>query len=456
MPATWKRIITTADDANYKNSNVSAQTLSISGKTLSVSSGNSITLPTDNNHLTSVRQPGADSTPAGTQFNNAFIAPASSTRSVYFTGSAGTSSVSTWYGSGNKPYSAIDVGQSYMSFWTNNSSGTWYRMMEIHGDHTKIVSRVKHEFDDSVEISQDLDVASTATFADEVQFDGSTSGIQYSDISGTPTAITNNNQLTNGRGFTTNVGDITNVSTGTGLTGGGSSGSVTVSVASGGIDTTQLADDSVTKAKLDSNSVVAGSISTTSAPSQYQVLSHAPTGDGLFWNYINNNYWSGTDLSVANGGTGASSSATARGKNNLDVNQAGHLGYVDRIKILPSDFMPDSDNSTANYALTSANNGGTGRIMSSLLEIIGNWNIPKGFKATSVTLYGTSRTFAVYECNIANATATSKGTGTMSTSGGTSNFTDVTATDTNYLSIRIDLGSTNDRFYGGYISITRA
>ena len=455
MPATWKRIITTADDANYKNSNVSAQTLSISGKTLSVSSGNSITLPTDNNHLTSVRQTGADSTPAGTQFNNAFIAPASSTRSVYFTGSAGTSSVSTWYGSGNKPYSAIDVGQSYMSFWTNNSSGTWYRMMEIHGDHTKIVSRVKHEFED-VEIAQDLEVEGSSTFKDEVQFDEATNGIQYSDISGTPTAITNNNQLTNGRGFTTNVGDITNVSTGTGLTGGGSSGSVTVSVASGGIDTTQLADDSVTKAKLDSNSVVAGSISTTSAPSQYQVLSHAPTGDGLFWNYINNNYWSGTDLSVANGGTGASSSATARGKNNLDVNQAGHLGYVDRIKILPSDFMPDSDNSTANYALTSANNGGTGRIMSSLLEIIGNWNIPKGFKATSVTLYGTSRSFAVYECNITNTTATSKGTGTMSTSGGTSNITDVTATTTNYLSIRIDLASTNDRFYGGYISITRA
>ena len=118
--------------------------------------------------------------------------------------------------------------------------------------------------------------------------------------------------------------------------------------------------------------------------------------------------------------------------------------------------MQDSDNSTANYALTSANNGGTGRIMSSLLEIIGNWNIPKGFKATSVTLYGTSRSFAVYECNITNTTASSKGTGTMSTSGGTSNITDVTATDTNYLSIRIDLASTNDRFYGGYISITRA
>ena len=42
--------------------------------------------------------------------------------------------------------------------------------------------------------------------------------------------ITNNNQLTNGAGYTTNTGDITNVSTGNGLTGGGASGSVTVSM----------------------------------------------------------------------------------------------------------------------------------------------------------------------------------------------------------------------------------
>jgi hypothetical protein len=41
--------------------------------------------------------------------------------------------------------------------------------------------------------------------------------------------ITNNNQLTNGAGYTTNTGDITNVSvSGSGLSGGGASGSVTI------------------------------------------------------------------------------------------------------------------------------------------------------------------------------------------------------------------------------------
>ena len=42
--------------------------------------------------------------------------------------------------------------------------------------------------------------------------------------------ITNNNQLTNGAGYTTNTGDITGVTAGSGLTGGGTSGGVTVSV----------------------------------------------------------------------------------------------------------------------------------------------------------------------------------------------------------------------------------
>ena len=48
-------------------------------------------------------------------------------------------------------------------------------------------------------------------------------------IAASATNVTNNNQLTNGAGYTTNTGDITGVTAGSGISGGGTSGTVTVS-----------------------------------------------------------------------------------------------------------------------------------------------------------------------------------------------------------------------------------
>jgi hypothetical protein len=64
-------------------------------------------------------------------------------------------------------------------------------------------------------------VAGVMTGADKSKLDGIAAGA---------TNVTNNNQLTNGAGYTTNTGDITSVGVGNGLTGGGTSGAVTVSM----------------------------------------------------------------------------------------------------------------------------------------------------------------------------------------------------------------------------------
>jgi len=70
----------------------------------------------------------------------------------------------------------------------------------------------------------------------------------------------NNNSITNGAGYTTNTGDITGVTAGNGLTGGGSSGGVTVTVGAGDGITVNSNDVAVTAAQTTVTSMLNSSL----------------------------------------------------------------------------------------------------------------------------------------------------------------------------------------------------
>tara|TARA_R100000655_G_scaffold40612_3_gene76399 strand:+ start:4380 stop:7670 length:3291 start_codon:yes stop_codon:yes gene_type:complete len=123
---------------------------------------------------------------------------------------------------------------------------------------------------------------------------------------------------------------------------------------------------------------------------------------------------------------------------------------ISSIKILPRDFIADDGGRPLGIDDT-----GSTRFLESFStnKMYASVEIPRGFKATRLDIYGDSTSaVTVYEANINSSTVTSKGTGNVGTA---ITFTsNVDSSATNYLLIELDQTST-EKIYGGTIAISK-
>ena len=132
------------------------------------------------------------------------------------------------------------------------------------------------------------------------------------------------------------------------------------------------------------------------------------------------------------------------------------------IKLIPSDFETNGDGGNSRFGTSFNKTAGEAdygmRTSHSDQEIFAFVSIPKGMKATHVEIYGRrTKSIEVFEVQINATTVVSKGTGTCTIPGGSSNafaITNVSSTDTNLLAIEVvTTGATTDRVYGGAVTI---
>jgi hypothetical protein len=128
--------------------------------------------------------------------------------------------------------------------------------------------------------------------------------------------------------------------------------------------------------------------------------------------------------------------------------------YGSIIKLLPSDFATNIDGGNTKFGVGYTDTAGSAygmKVGSADTELFAFVSIPEGMKATHVDVFDKdSRALEVFEVQINATSLTSKGSGSCNT---TLDITDVNATATNFLAIKITTTATTDKVFGGQVTI---
>ena len=246
--------------AGYLTSQTDSQTLSVSGTTVSISGGNSITTQ-DTNTTYSVGNGGLTTNDFTTTLKNKLDGIASSATNVtnnnQLTNGAGY--ITTQSDSQTLSVSGTTVSISGGNSITTQDTNTTYSVGAGGLTQQNFTTTLKNKLDGITASANNYSLPyGTATVLGGMKLgnnlsaglnglvnsanttysvgDGGLTQINFTSADNTKldgiatgaNKTTNNNQLTNGAGFTTNTGDITSVTAGSGMSGGGNSGAVTM------------------------------------------------------------------------------------------------------------------------------------------------------------------------------------------------------------------------------------
>tara|TARA_R110000803_G_scaffold10357_4_gene31806 strand:+ start:768 stop:1664 length:897 start_codon:yes stop_codon:yes gene_type:complete len=242
-------------------------------------------------------------------------------------------------------------------------------------------------------------------------------------------------------GASTASGDITSVVAGDSISGGGTSGDVTLNV-----DTASTSARGAVE--------LATTAETTTGTDTGRAVTPAGLKDGYrgstnvtILGTVGNGVWNGTAIATAYIADDAVTFAKAIG---VTPNV-----FESTIKILPSDFMANDDpgvTKTLQFVDEDASGIKPGDNDTELLAFV---SIPEGKSATHAEVFADANlAFKVYELNInasvADISAAEKGSGTCNTQ---LDITNVESTETNYLLIQVVTVSKADRVWGARITI---